>query len=507
MDTTRRATKHLIKFLPAVVLAASAISARAQPVPTCATLGTGFEDLTESTTYTVGSTFRSGPAEFAVQPFTWSDGRMTEEGFATVDPPRSLAGGTGLEVQVNNVLLAMGFAGPLNSLSLPFGEYGGNVNLEVNGDLRNVDDFADLSGSSIGGAQLIVLPGPQDGLGTISLEGTIQTVAIGGQELWIDNVAGDPVCPDLPIDLAVRAVSQRFDEQGRRLVVAVVVENLGEAASPATDATLTGEGWGIARESVRSLDAGDTAKVSLSLRVPPGAQGRTASFVVTVDPDDVVDETDPGNNTDSIPDLLVPTADLAVTIASKDIRADLLVIDVLVRNEGERTSRLTTVESTAEGWPVAVADVPRLGPGEEAALSLELRIPTHERGKSVKFVVTIDPDDVVPRELDEFNNSTETTARIPLASPEPNDGSDGSPWLPITLAAVAALVSLAAVWRLIDKARHQRNPDLSRLRLKLREGEPGVRVTARPDGSTRHTIRVTLRPDRARENVDERTLR
>jgi hypothetical protein len=507
MDATRRATRSLIRILPAVVLAASGVSARAQAVPACATLGTGFEALTESTTYTIGSTFRSGPAEFAVQPFTWSDGRMTQDGFATVDPARSLAGGTGLEVQVNNVLLAIGFGGPLSSLSLPFGEYGGNVNLEVNGDLHNVDDFAELSGSSIGGAQLTVVAGPQDGLGTISLEGTIQTVAIGGQELWIDDVAGAPVCPDLAIDLAIRAVSQRFDEQGRRLVVAVVVENLGDAVSPATDVTLTGEGWGVASESVRSLEAGDTAEVSLSLRVPRGAQGRTVSFVVMVDPEDVVAETDPGNNTDLIPNVLVPTADLAVAIASKDIRDDLLVIDVVVRNEGELTSRLTTVETTAEGWPTVVADVPWLGPGEEAALSLELRIPAHQRGKTVKVVVTIDPDDVVRPELDEFNNSTETTAGIPLAIPEPNDRSDGSPWLPVTLAAVAALVSLAVLWRLIDKVRHARKPDPSRLGLNLRAGEPVVRVSARPDGSIRDTIRVTFRPDRARENVDERTLR
>jgi len=121
--------------------------------------------------------------------------------------------------------------------------------------------------------------------------------------------------------------------------------------------------------------------------------------------------------------------------------------------------------------------------------------------------VTIDPDDVVRPELDEFNNSTETTAGIPLAIPEPNDRSDGSPWLPVTLAAVAALVSLAVLWRLIDKVRHARKPDPSRLGLNLRAGEPVVRVSARPDGSIRDTIRVTFRPDRARENVDERTLR
>ncbi|HEV8682427.1 MAG TPA: CARDB domain-containing protein [Actinomycetota bacterium] len=499
-----RSIRHVLTA--AVVLAAAALPADAQPASSCALPGTtGFGDLTQGTTYRVGDAFSSGAAEFLVRPFTWSDGRTTEDGFASVDPAAAMAGGTGLELQVNNVLLDIGFGEPLESASLRFGDHGGNINLEVNGDPRNVDDLADLSGSTVDGVRVTVVQEPEEPTGILTLDGRIGSFAIGGQELWIDDVSGYPLCPDL----AIADPSHRFEEQGRRLVVTASVENLGEVESPATAVALTREGWGVAREPVRSLQPADRTEVTLSLEVPPGAHGRTVSFVVRVDPDDVVPETDPTNNEVTIADVLVPAADMALTVGSIQVRDDEVVIPVVARNQGGLTSRPTTVVTTAEGWPATTAAVPRLAAGQEAALSLEVRIPADRRGETAAFVVTIDPDDVVRRELDESNNSTETSVEIPLLGDVASDTIDAAPWLPILLAAIASavIVSFAAKRRFLRRSRRPRMPELSRLGLELHPSEPDVHVTARPDGTPRHTVRVILRSDRAREQVRERTLR
>jgi hypothetical protein len=488
-----RSIRHVLTAT--VVLAAMALPAEAQPAPSCALRGTGFGDLTQGTTYRVGDPFTSGAAEFLVRPFTLSDGRATEDGFASVDPALAMAGGTGLELQVNNVLLDIGVGGLLESASVRFGDHGGNVNLEVNGDLRNINDLADLSGSTVGNVRVTVAQEPEEPTGTLTLDGRIESFAIGGQELWIDDVAGYPLCPDL----AIVDYSYRFEEQGRHLVVTADVANLGEDSSPATDIELTREGWGVASETVGSLQPGDRTEVTLDLAVPQRTHGRTVSFVVRVDPDDAVPETDPTNNEVTIADVLVPAADMALTVGSIQVRDDVVVIPVVARNQGQSPSRPTTVVATAEGWPAAPAAVPRLAAGQEAALSLNVRIPADRRGETAVFVVTIDPDDLVRRELDEFNNATETSVEIPLLGEVASDTNGAVPWLLILLAAIASAVIVSFALRRFLRR--------SRLGLQLHPSEPDVRVTVRPDRTPRHRVRVILRSDRAREQVRERTLR
>ena len=75
-------------------------------------------------------------------------------------------------------------------ISLLFGEYGGNVNLSVNGVLENEFDF-DLMPGTIGGVYVDVMD-LGGGLGAITLTGDITQFSIGGQELWIDDVLRTP---------------------------------------------------------------------------------------------------------------------------------------------------------------------------------------------------------------------------------------------------------------------------------------------------------------------------
>jgi hypothetical protein len=151
-----------------------------------------FELLPFGAFFPVGANFAEGPVRIRVQDFQWSNGIWTNLGFSEVENG-GLAGGAGQEMEVNNVNLAFDFGGQLSKLTVNVGEYGGNLNLEVNGALWNFDNFSALPGPSLGGvnvqATMIPIPLPARGeTGSLELSGSIDAFVIGGQELWIDDV-------------------------------------------------------------------------------------------------------------------------------------------------------------------------------------------------------------------------------------------------------------------------------------------------------------------------------
>jgi hypothetical protein len=64
------------------------------------------------------------------------------------------------------------------------------VNLFVNGDLGNVDDFIQLDGTTLGGATVTVTGTAE--VGVVTLDGPLNVVGIGGQELFLGGVCPDP---------------------------------------------------------------------------------------------------------------------------------------------------------------------------------------------------------------------------------------------------------------------------------------------------------------------------
>src|SRR5688572_22065651 len=119
-----------------------------------------------------------------------------------------MAGGSGNELTVNNVNVAFDFNDVpfTNAIALQFGEYGGNVNLEINGDQRNVPDFSALDGMTVGGATVEVVAGPPGaarGSLFVLSPGAITSFSIGGQELFIDNIISS--CIPEPAALAFLA--------------------------------------------------------------------------------------------------------------------------------------------------------------------------------------------------------------------------------------------------------------------------------------------------------------
>lgn len=146
-----------------------------------------FESPAPGTTWGVPSTFTDSGATMTVEPFQWSNGNWTSAGQAAIGTAGQ-AGGSGQELNANNVNVDVAFPATPNVVHLKFGEYGGNLNLEVNGDFRNFADFADLHGAVVGGTTLSVTNGLGNDQGTLLLSGEIHSFALGGQELWVDDV-------------------------------------------------------------------------------------------------------------------------------------------------------------------------------------------------------------------------------------------------------------------------------------------------------------------------------
>jgi len=151
-----------------------------------------FSNLTPGDTYNVGDTITTSKANIVVEQFQWPNGTWTSSGTAKVDD-RNYGQGAGNDLNANNVNLNFQFDYPVDRITFKFGELGGNNNIRVNGAFQNVGNLVDLNGNTIGGVQITVNANQQGNnwYGTMELEGTINEFAIGGQELWLDDV-----CPE-----------------------------------------------------------------------------------------------------------------------------------------------------------------------------------------------------------------------------------------------------------------------------------------------------------------------
>lgn len=176
----RPQTRHLAAAILAT--AGAAVSAHAQ--------APRWEDKPLGATWSSGSnTFSNGvKVNFLCFQFTPPAGG-TCGGIAEVKP--EITGcNNGHRLELNNINAQLDFAGSIGSQTnvyLRFGEYGGNINLAVNGDLRNFADFIDIDGATVGGCVIDVLSGGfGNDCGTVAVLGMVHQLTIGGQEFWID---------------------------------------------------------------------------------------------------------------------------------------------------------------------------------------------------------------------------------------------------------------------------------------------------------------------------------
>ncbi|MFO7881905.1 MAG: hypothetical protein R6U52_05165 [Kosmotogaceae bacterium] len=145
-----------------------------------------FENLSLGFKYNVGDSFTESFTQVNVKEFYWFNGTPYSGGFAEVSSFGD-AGHTGKEVWTNNVNLDFDFPSVLSSLELHYGYYGGNINVSINGVLKNEQDLYTLDGSTVSDVSISV-SNPAQGTGVLTLQGTIKSFSIGGQEFVIDHI-------------------------------------------------------------------------------------------------------------------------------------------------------------------------------------------------------------------------------------------------------------------------------------------------------------------------------
>ncbi len=149
-----------------------------------------FEDPAAGTFYAVGDFLADSGQTLTFTQFQWSNGTWYSGGYGQVETPGWCnAGGTGQNLVTNNVNVQFAFPTLSEGVVIHFGEYGGNVNIEVNGDFRNASNFGSVV-SPVGGVALSCAgPGcTGGGTGTLYLTGTVTSLSIGGQEFCVDDV-------------------------------------------------------------------------------------------------------------------------------------------------------------------------------------------------------------------------------------------------------------------------------------------------------------------------------
>ncbi len=83
-----------------------------------------------------------------------------------------------------------GLGGPVTSASFHYADFGGDENLVINGTVIELSDFV-ATPAVVAGVNVFALWSPIAGgtKGTVTLTGPISSLAIGGQELGIDDVS------------------------------------------------------------------------------------------------------------------------------------------------------------------------------------------------------------------------------------------------------------------------------------------------------------------------------
>lgn len=148
-----------------------------------------FNDLAPGTTFSaVGTSFASNGQTMTTEQFFWGNGQPSTSGSVNIDSNNYPQGG-GNALRFNNMSVRFP-TGSAKWIKMKFADLGGNTNVTVNGERRNVGRLITLNGQMIGGQQVTVT-GTQSGnnwIGEFKVEGDITSFSMGGQELWVDDV-------------------------------------------------------------------------------------------------------------------------------------------------------------------------------------------------------------------------------------------------------------------------------------------------------------------------------
>jgi len=183
------------------------------PDPDC--LDFELEPLDRS--FTNGQSFVEDGLTLRVGSFTFGNGTTTTSGSVNIKG-NNRARHIRHEANLSNATLNWRY-NCVQQVTFNYAEFGGSVNLIIDGQLANANNMIDLHGTTLGGAAISVsaVAVPGGVAGRVTLTGIMQRLGVGGQEFWIDHVCHVP-CPDEDCidyeELPANAIYQVADNTG-----------------------------------------------------------------------------------------------------------------------------------------------------------------------------------------------------------------------------------------------------------------------------------------------------
>lgn len=156
-----------------------------------------FSSMSVGSSWSVGDSLSLATATVNFKQFRLGDGSWTSTGFAEIDASTNANGSPTKELELNNIMVQVVPDSDAYSATFLYADFGGNVNLGVNGDHRNVANMIALDGTVVGGCDVTVTQtiSGSNRRGEVTIvpqEGeVIEKFGTGGQEFWIDDVCFD----------------------------------------------------------------------------------------------------------------------------------------------------------------------------------------------------------------------------------------------------------------------------------------------------------------------------
>jgi hypothetical protein len=149
----------------------------------CFAYSTNFEDLVPLTQYAIGSSFASGDIGFKVVSFPAS--------YPLRVAANNYAGGGGKELWMGSgVGVEVSLPPGVSQVAFKFGQYHPQNGLRVNGvSLPFNTTIRDSNGLVLGGVNVAVANTPSKFYGVVTLSGPVQSLALGGVEFAVDDIA------------------------------------------------------------------------------------------------------------------------------------------------------------------------------------------------------------------------------------------------------------------------------------------------------------------------------
>lgn len=201
---------------------------------------------------------------------------------------------------------------------------------------------------------------------------------------------------------------------GDTVTVTVAVTNCGNSTASSAVVKLAPNGLSAQTKTV-SLEAGQSANVTFTFTAPNYSSNTYLPIVATVDPSNVIKETNESNNQGSTGVTVMALPDLTVSALTTNKTTynpgDTVTVTATVKNQGHTTAAASILRLAPSGLSAQTKSIGSLGAGKSTTVTFTFTAPSYTSNTNMSIVATADSTNAVT-ELTETNNQRSTSITI-----------------------------------------------------------------------------------------------